>query len=72
MIKPNIKLSITQAELDLIREALIEKYSFMLDTLAIAEAASTRENGADPYEPAPLAKNPVKKRGRPAGSRNKK
>jgi hypothetical protein len=64
-----IKLSVTQAELDLMRESLLDKYKSLLENFAIAEVAFRQDS--DPYVSAPV-KTTAKKRGRPAGSRNKK
>ena len=61
-----IKLNMTQAELDLMREALLDKYRFLLESFAIAENDAIQ--GANSI----VTQKPVaKKRGRPAGSTNK-
>jgi hypothetical protein len=61
-----IKLSVTQAELNLVREALLEKYRLLLEEFSVAENSAI--NGSSPT----VVQKPVaKKRGRPAGSTNK-
>lgn len=61
-----INISLTQAELDLMREALLDKYRLLLDGFAIAENSATNQANNMTYEK-PMAK----KRGRPVGSTNK-